>query len=356
MRILDLYIGRVVIRHVLVTVMVLLGLFTFVSFVDELRDLEKGSYGIIQVLQYVVLLIPKNLYEIFPMAALVGSILGLSTLARDSELIVMRAAGISVQRIVLSVVKVGLILALIAMILGEVVSPYTQTKAEQVRLNSLQSDFRQENDFGVWIRDDNTYVNIGEVLPNLTLLNIKIFEFDERNFLRFLSTAKEGEYQLSNERWLLKGLRRTMIDDDSSAADEVSAAYWSTGVDPNILRVFRIEPEQLSLWQLDQYIDHLKLNKQDTGSYELVFWAKIITPFATIVMLILAVPFVFKESRSGNLGRSLFLGILLGLAFFIMNKVFGFFVALFGIPPILGAALPTMMVCALAIVMIRRIV
>jgi len=164
------------------------------------------------------------------MAALVGSILGLSTLARDSELIVMRAAGISVQRIVLSVVKVGLILALIAMILGEVVSPYTQTKAEQVRLNSLQSDFRQENDFGVWIRDDNTYVNIGEVLPNLTLLNIKIFEFDERNFLRFLSTAKEGEYQLSNERWLLKGLRRTMIDDDSSAADEVSAAYWSTGV------------------------------------------------------------------------------------------------------------------------------
>jgi len=110
------------------------------------------------------------------------------------------------------------------------------------------------------------------------------------------------------------------------------------------------------LWQLDQYIDHLKLNKQDTGSYELVFWAKIITPFATIVMLILAVPFVFKESRSGNLGRSLFLGILLGLAFFIMNKVFGFFVALFGIPPILGAALPTMMVCALAIVMIRRIV
>ncbi len=356
MRILEIYIGKILVRHVAVTIMVLLGLFTFVTFVDEISDLNKGSYGILQVIQYVVLQIPKILYEVFPMAALVGSIMGLSTLARDSELIVMRATGISIERIALSVAKVGMILAVVAMILGEVVSPYTETKAEQVRLNAIQSDFRQKNDSGVWIRDDNTYVNIGEVLPNLTLLNIKIFEFDERNFLRFLSTAEEGEYQLSNERWLLKGLRRTMIDDDSSAADEVSAAYWTTGVDPNILRVFRIEPEQLSLWQLDQYIDHLKINKQDTSSYELVFWGKLITPLATIVMLLLAVPFVFKESRSGNLGRSLFFGIMIGLGFFIMNKAFGFFVPLFDIPPLLGAAFPTIVVCGLATMMMRRIV
>ncbi len=355
MRILDFYIGGILVRHVVVTIMVLLGLFMFVTFVDELTDLDKGQYGIVQVMQYVLLKIPKTLYEVFPMAALIGSILGLSTLARDSELIVMRAAGVSVRRIILSVVKVGLLLAVFAMILGEVVSPYTETKSEQIRLNALQSNLRQENDFGVWMRDENTYVNIGEVLPNLTLLNIKIFEFDERNFLRFLSTAEEGEYQLNERRWLLKGLRRTMIDDDSSAADEVKAAYWSTGVDPNILRVFRIEPEQLSLWQLDQYIDHLKSNKQDTSSYELVFWSKIVTPFATLVMLILAVPFVFKESRSGNLGRSLFFGIMIGLGFFILNKAFGYFVTLFSIPPMLGAALPTILVCALAISLTRRV-
>ncbi len=357
MRILDFYIGGILFRHIVVTILVLLGLFTFVTFVDELGDLDKGNYDIVQVAQYVLLRIPKTLYEVFPMAALIGSILGLSTLARDSELIVMRAAGVSIQRIVFSVVKVGLVLAVVAMILGEVVSPYTETKAQQVRLNAIQSAVRSEGDSGgVWMRDDNTYVNIGEVLPNLTLLNIKIFEFDERNFLRFLSTAEEGEYQLDKRRWLLKGLRRTMIDDDSSAADEVNAAYWSTGVDPNILRVFKIEPEQLSLWQLDQYIDHLDTNKQETDNYELVFWSKIITPFATIVMLILAVPFVFKESRSGNLGRSLFFGILIGLAFFILNKAFGFFVALSSIPPIIGAALPTLLVCALAIFLTRRLV
>ncbi|GAA6138597.1 LPS export ABC transporter permease LptG [Arenicella sp. 4NH20-0111] len=356
MRILDFYIGKILVRHIVVTIMVLLGLFTFVSFIDELSNLDKGSYGILEVFQYVLLLIPKTLYEVFPMAALIGSILGLSTLARDSELIVMRAAGVSILRIVLSVVKVGIIMAFVAMILGEVVSPYTQTKAEQVKLGAIQSNIRQKDDFGVWMRDENTYVNIGEVLPNLTLLNIKIFEFDERNFLRFLSTAEEGEYQLDKRRWLLKGLSRTMIDDNSSAADEVSAAYWTTGVDPNILRVFQIDPEQLSLWQLDKYIDHLGSNKQDTRSYELVFWSKVITPFATIVMLILAVPFVFKESRSGNLGRSLFFGIMIGLSFFIMNKAFGYFVALFSIPPMLGAALPTLIVSLLSIILIRRII
>ncbi len=356
MRILDRYIGNILLRHIIVTVMVLLGLFTFVTFVEELGDLDKGSYGILQVFQYVLLRIPKTLYEVFPMAALIGSILGLSTLARDSELIVMRAAGVSVQRITFSVVKVGLVMALVAMALGEIVSPYTETKAEQVRLGALQSNVRRESDSGVWMRDENTYVNIGEVLPDLTLLNIKIFEFDDRNFLRFLSVAQEGEYQLNTQRWLLKGLSRTMIDNKSSAADKVEAAYWTTGVDPNILGLFRIEPEQLSLWQLDQYIDHLNNNRQETSGYELVYWSKIVTPLATIVMLILAVPFVFKEARSGNLGRSLFFGIMIGLGFFILNKAFGYFVTLFSIPPLLGAVMPTLFVSCLAVVMIRRII
>ncbi len=356
MRILDMYIGKILLRHIMVTIIVLLGLFTFVSFIDELSDLDRGSYGIMQILQHVVLSIPKTLYEVFPMAALIGSILGLSTLARDSELIVMRAAGVSIQRIVFSVVKVGILLAVIAMIMGEVVSPYTETRALEVKAESIQNKGGRKGNFGVWMRDDNTYVNIGEVLPDLTLLNIKIFEFDNQNYLRFLSTAKQGEYNQDNQRWVLKGLRRTMINDQSSAADEVNAAYWSTVVEPEILRVFQTKADQLSIWQLRNYISHLKSNKQDTSSYELTFWSKIVTPFATLVMLILAVPFVFKEARSGNLGRSLFFGIMIGLGFFILNQAFSYFVTLFSIPPMLGAALPTLLVCGLSIFMIRRIV
>ncbi len=355
MRILDLYIGKTILSHIMVTVMVLLGLFTFVTFIDELGNLDRGAYGISQIIQYVFLSIPKILYEVFPMAALIGSIMGLSVLARDSELIVMRAAGISIIRIVLSVLKVGILLAGIAMIMGEVVSPYTETKAQKIRAESIQNNnIGQEQNFGLWLRDDNTYVNVGEILPDLTLLNVKIFEFDNQNSLRYLTAADQGEYQ--NQRWLLKGLHRTAINDESSAADTVSAAYWSTVVNPDILRVFMIQPDQLSIWQLDRYIDHLKTNKQETNNYELAYWAKIVTPFATAVMLILSVPFVFKNARSGNLGRSLFTGIMVGLAFFILNRAFSYFVPLFNIPPVIGAVVPTLLVCILSIVMIRRIV
>jgi lipopolysaccharide export system permease protein len=136
----------------------------------------------------------------------------------------------------------------------------------------------------------------------------------------------------------------------------VSAAYWSTVLDPQILKIYQVKPEQLSIWQLQEYIAHLRSNKQDTSTYELEFWSKIVTPFATLVMLILAVPFVFKEARSGNLGRSLFSGIMIGLGFFIANQAFSYFVTLFGIPPMLGASLPTILVAVISFVMIRRIV
>jgi len=337
MKILDLYIGGVLVRHFMVTILVLLGLFTFVSFINELGEIKEGQYGILQVLQYVLLKIPKNLYEIFPIAALIGAILGLSVLARDSELTAMRASGVSIRRIAFSVSKIGILLAIIVFLLGEVVSPYTETRS------------------GVWLRDDNTYVNIEEVLPDLTLLKVKIFEFDAQNRLRFLSVADKGEFSQDERRWLLNGLKRTMINPESSQADEVTAAYWSTSVSPQILAVFRIQPDQLPIWQLAKYINYLKSNKQETNQYELVYWSKLVKPFATIFMLILAIPFVFKSTRSGGLGRSLFLGIMVGLSFFILDKAFTFFVPLFNLMPIFGALFPTLTICLLSYIMMKRI-
>jgi len=216
----------------------------------------------------------------------------------------------------------------------------------------------------VWFRDGTDYIRIDEVLPGekLKLLGIKVFEFDEDNYLRFLSVAEEGEYQSfdqnssSRNGWLLKGISRTKINQDSSAADKITAAKWNIKLDPEILKIYQVKPEQLSVWQLREYIQHLSSNKQDTATLELEFWSRIVTPFATLVMLILAVPFVFKEARSGNLGRSLFSGIMIGLGFFIANQAFSYFVTLFGIPPLLGAALPTMIVALASTIMIRRII
>ena len=353
MRILDLYIGRAVLQNTLVVFAVLLGLFTFVTFVDELGDMGTGNYGALQVMQFVVLSIPMIVYDIFPMAALLGCIIGLSGMAKDSELVVIRGAGVSIARLVGSVMKVGALLAIAAILIGEFVTPYTESRAQQVRVESMQGNVRQQFDFGLWMRDESTYVSIGEILPDLSLLDVKIFEFDDETRLRSLSFAKAGRYE--NQRWLLRDLQRTQLYDSSSESEVITAAYWSTVVSPEILQVFLIQPDQLSALQLVRYIAHLRNNRQETENYELAFWRKILVPFTTAVMLILAIPFVFKQERSGALGRGLFTGIMLGLGFFVINEAFSYFVLLYDIPPAVGASVPTIGAFIIGMVMLRRV-
>lgn len=354
MRILDLYIGRTIVYQTTVVLGVLVGLFMFLTFIDQVGELGTGSYGVLDAISFTLLSVPRIIYEVFPMAALLGAILGLSSLAVDSELVVMRAAGISVLQLVGSVLKVGAVLALLAMLIGELVTPWSETEAQRDRAEALQQDISQQTDFGLWMRDRMTYVNVGEVLPDLTLLNVRIFEFDDQGRLRSLVYADEGQYQ--NQRWRLEGIDQTLINEDRSGAEskEVKAAYWTTDVTPEILSVFLISPDQLSAWQLYRYIRHLQENSQDTSSYELSFWHKIMTPVATAVMVILAIPFVFSQVRTGSFGRNLFFGIMLGLAYFAFDKGFGYVVLVFDIPPMLGAVLPTCLFLGVGAILLRR--
>lgn len=354
MRILDLYIGRVIVYQTTVVLGVLVGLFMFITFIEQVGELGTGNYGTVDAVLFTVLSVPRIIYEVFPMSALLGAILGLSSLAVDSELVVIRAAGVSVLRLIGSVLKVGALLALIAMLIGELVTPWSETQAQRGRAEAMQQEISQQTDFGLWMRDRMTYVNVGEVLPDLSLLNVRIFEFDEGGRLRSLVYADEGEYQ--NQRWRLEDIEQTLINEDRSGAEskEVNAAYWTTDVTPRILSVFLIRPDQLSAWQLYRYIRHLQENSQDTSSYELSFWNKIMTPVATAVMVILAIPFVFSQVRSGSFGRNLFFGIMLGLAYFAFDKGFGYVVLVFDIPPMLGAMLPTLLFMGIGGLLLRR--
>lgn len=354
MRILDFYIGRTILYQTLLVLGVLVGLFMFIKFVDQIGDLGTGHYNVLDAIEYTVYSVPEIIYQIFPMAALLGAILGLSHLAVDSELVVIRAAGVSIARLIGSVFKTGAILAIAAILIGEVVAPWSETHAERGRAEAMQEDISQ-SDYGLWMRDGMTYVNVGEVLPDLSLLNVRIFEFDNQGRLRSLVYADEGVYR--NQRWRLTGIKQTLINENrtSAVSKKVKAAYWTTDVTPGILAVFMVQPDQLSAWQLHRYIDHLKENNQDTSSYELAFWHKIMTPLATAVMVILAIPFVFSQVRTGGFGRNLFFGIMLGLAYFAFDKGFGYVVLVSSIPPLLGATLPTLGFLTVGLFLLRRL-
>ena len=341
-------------QYTLISMAVLLALFTFVNFLDQLGSLGKGNYGLAQAIEFVILTIPRLLYELFPMAALLGTIIGLSLLANDSELIVMRASGVSMVQITTAALKMGGLFVIFAVIVGEIVSPVTETKAQRGRAEALQQNIQQQTNFGLWMRDTQTYVNVGEVLPDLTLLRIKVFEFDPDKRLRSMVTADDGIFQ--DDFWLVNNVKQTLIDPQGQTETlHTPSAQWQSRVTPQILSVFLIQPDQLSFWQLSRYIKHLAANQQKTDPFELAFWGKLMLPLSTAVMVVLAIPFVFTNIRSGGLGRSLFIGIMLGLGFYAANKGFGYVVLANGISPFLGATLPVIAFLFLALVMMRRI-
>lgn len=354
MRILNRYLGRIILQYTLISMGVLLALFTFVNFLDQISSLGKGNYGILQAIQFVILAIPRLLYELFPMAALLGTIIGLSLLANDSELIVMRASGVSMLQITAAALKMGGMFVIFAVLVGEVVSPVTETRAQRGRAEALQQNIQQQTNFGLWMRDKQTYVNVGEVLPDLTLLRIKVFEFDPEKRLRSMVTADDGLFQ--DESWLISNVKQTLISPDGQTQTlSTPSAEWQSRVTPQILSVFLIQPDQLSFWQLSRYIKHLSANQQKTDPFELAFWGKLMLPLSTAVMVVLAIPFVFVNIRSGGLGRSLFTGIMLGLGFYAANKGFGYIVLANGLSPFLGATLPVIGFLVLAMIMMRRI-
>ncbi|MBL10531.1 MAG: LPS export ABC transporter permease LptG [Acidiferrobacteraceae bacterium] len=354
MRLIDRYIGHAILRYSSLVFVVLMGIFLFMVFIEELADVGVGSYDLIDVIRFVVLSAPLIAYQTFPMVALIGSILGLSSLASGSELIIVRASGVSMARITLSVLKIGAFFMITLILIGEFVNPWSESEAQRGRAESLQRSMEQSNSFGLWIRDGNKYINIGQVLPDLTLLQIRIFEVDEGRRLVSMQQAERGLYQ--DNGWDLFELRETLIGINGESTTRLSKQFsWSTDITPEMLSDFLITPDRLSIRQLSKYTDYLTNNGQDPRSYQLAYWQKIILPMSTAAMLVLSIPFVFGSLRSGTMGRNLFIGIMAGLLFHTMNKAFGYIVLGYGVPPFWGAILPTASLFLLAFTLYRRV-
>jgi lipopolysaccharide export system permease protein len=379
-RLLDLYLGRTILNQVLLVMSVLAGIFMFVTFVDQISYLGTGRYGLWDAMWFVLLSTPRIIYEVFPMAVLLGAILGLSLLALGSELIVMRSSGISISQITVAALKLGVVLAVFALVIGEFVAPRSETMAQRVRAAALESSIERKGNSGLWIRDKNMYVNIGEVLPDLTLQDVRIFEFDGADQLRLLLSADIGRPhersidvdrlkksatsvrdecdQDAGEHWHLQQVQQTIIDEQGRVdpdSDPDLRACWYTPVTPQMMSIFLVQPEQLSIGQLRHYIGHLAANSQDTRHFELAYWSKLVLPLSMGVMLILAIPFVFGNLRAGGMGRNLFIGIMIGMVFFAANKALGYIVLVYNLPPIAGATLPTVVFLLAAVWLYRQI-
>ncbi|MHB8741841.1 MAG: LPS export ABC transporter permease LptG [Sulfuricaulis sp.] len=351
---LDRHVARHILYATLLVLNVLVALAVFFILIDGLKDYGKASFGIFALIKYVILKQPEQVYSLSPIAALIGTIMGLSTLALNSELTAMRAAGVSVARIVGSTMKIGIAFAIVILLVGEYVVPVAENLAQTGRAKALATALQQKSS-GIWLRSGTSFVNIGEVLPDLSLLRMNIYDFDANSHLRMQTAAKHAVYK--DGKWILDDVNESVIlGDEAVQIRHVPMEEWSSTVTPDVVSVFAVQPDSLSIQQLYYYIGHLEMNNQDTRNFRLVFWQKIFLPLTTLVMMLLATPFVFRQIRSGGMSNRVFIGIMLGLLFIIVDQSFGYFGVLYAIPPVVAALLPIVLFFSLAVFLLNRVV
>ncbi len=352
MRLLDRYIGSAVAGNVAVVMLVLLALYFFSTLVEEMGDVGKGSYTTELAIKYTLMLIPRQVYELFPLSALLGAMLGLGSLASTSELTVMRAAGVSIRRIVLSVLKVGALLAVIVTLIGEVVAPPLEVNARQGRTVAIRSQLIFNTDEGLWAREGESFINIRRQLGDGEAVGVRIYRFEEK---RLVQSVYAGRGSYGNDEWILKNATVSRVDDDGVSTRSVKQFRWATNLTPAVIDSVSVEPDNLPVVQLYDYIQFMRANGLEDRRYDLAMWIRIMTPLATAGMVLLAVPFVFGSMRSTGVGQRIMVGALIGIGFYLFNAVFSRVGILYNIPPLVAAALPTALVFALWIFLMRRI-
>ena len=358
MKKIDKYIGKMVFASILIVLLVLVGLFTFFAFIDEVDDIGKQRYGLWQAIEYVVLEVPRHIYDLFPSAALLGSLLGLGLLANNSELTVIRAAGISILRIAASVLKIGLLLTLIAMLIGETLAPMSGQYANSMRAQAQSEHEHQQmvfsSRYGFWARDGLNFINIRTIFPDGGFGGIALYEFDDDQRLRVLTYARVAYYQ--NKQWLLKDVEKNYIEPNRITKEYLENSTWEAILNPDLVKIVVIQPHKLSSVGLYKYIQYLKQNGQRSVQYELAFWTRLSYPLTSITMIFIAIPFVFGSLRSVAIGQRILVGALLGVGFHMLNQMTGNIGLVYGLNPALSAWLPPILFLILALILTRRVI
>ncbi len=354
MRTLTRYLGREVLAATSIIFLALLMLFAFFDLINELGDVGKGNYGIGNALAFVALHLPARAYELFPVSALIGTLFAISQLVGNSEYTVMRVSGASLFQVGWAVIRVGIPLALATFLAGEFVAPPAERLAQSLRAaakGDSASVVAQQFDSGFWFKEDLTFVNVRSVLADLSLVGVRIYEFNADLRLSRVRNAESGRF-LQPGRWQLANVRTTELGRDSARVTSVPELVWDTVLRPSILTVYQVPPERLELNTLYDNIKVLSGNAQKTSRFEIAFWSKIFYPGAVLVMMVLALPFAHFQRRSGGIGVRIFTGTMLGLAFFLLGRLFSNLGVLNDWPPLFSAAFPLVAFTAVGIALL----
>ncbi|MFI4919331.1 MAG: LPS export ABC transporter permease LptG [Legionellales bacterium] len=353
MKILDRYVAKTVLTAIGLVTLMLTGLQVFILFLNQIGPLGHADYGIAQVSVFVLLQLPYQVYLFFPMASLIGSLIGLGTLANHSELVVMRAAGMSIGQITGSVLKASIVVVLLVTCLGETLVPQLFHYSNDYKAAALSGGQSIRTGHGIWVRSANDFILIGKVLPDVVLQDIYQFRFDLKHNLQFARHIREAKSV--NKIWVAYDVEQTEFSTGHTNTKTLKSILWDVPVKPQILKISTSEPDEMSLHELNQYLREQKHNQQNTHNYQLAFLQRIIQPITTMVMMILAIPFIFGPLRSSTMGLKMVIGISVGFGFYIMNHFMGPVSMVYQLSPVLAAFGPTFVFALIGLWLMRKV-
>jgi len=350
--ILDRYIIRALLQWTLVALVVLVSLRVFITFVDESGDAGVGDFSVFDALLVTLLKTPGFVVEVFPVGALVGGLLALGGMARNAELIAIRSAGVSVWRIIGSVMMGGAVLVVLVVMVSELAAPAFEQRAEMLKAERMNQPSVLHTRHGYWIREGSRFVNIRKVFPPAGLGDVFIYELDEDWRLRSALYAREGEYLEGH--WVLTPVYRLDIGPEGVARSSEQEWVSPLGIKPQLLNLVSIKPAVMSGWDLYQYISFLAANDQSRPEYEVALWSKVTVPVTTLILLVLSVAFVLGNLRSVDVGQRVLAGAVTGTLFFILNRSASFVSLVYDVPPVLAAWVPALVFLTITLVYLNR--
>ena len=353
MGILTGYLMRTILSSTLLVLMVLLALATLFEFIGEL-DNKMGDYGVPQALLYSILRLPQVSFQMLPMATLIGALLGLGGLAGNSELVVMRSAGLSVGRLAGMVALTGVVIMIITALIGEYIGPPLDYFARTMRNEARFQQDERNSGRAAWVKDGQAILHLERVNSEFEFGGIYLFRFNEDNSLKSIARAENSGID-DSDKWILENFRETQFEDDGVQVVESSVEVGSFDLSGDMLGITLVKPISLSAKGLLSYISYLNKNNLSAGRYETELWSRVSTTVTVVIMPILALAFVFGSLRVSGSGGRIMIGVLIGLGYYLASEMIANSGQVYDFNPALVTWLPSLALLAVTLFALDRI-
>jgi lipopolysaccharide export system permease protein len=347
------YIIRTVLGYTGLVILMLLALGALFLFIGQQDDIGTGGYTLLEAAKFVALNLPSYLFDLLPVGALIGALLGLGNLARGSELVAMRAAGVTTARFCAWLGAAGLLLAVLMFVIGEFLAPPLQKYALQLKVFSKYTEFSFAGDRGTWARDRDTIISVEQQSASTRYGGVQLFHFDPQRRLLSVGRAESASLDSAN-RWQLENYAATRFSPDGTQVERDALKEVRSSLSADFLGLAVVEPDSMALSDIRAYVGHLRENDLDTRSFETALWSRIARMAALLLVVILALPFALGPMRSSGQGARTVIGIMIGAGYVLLSRTIESSGQLFAVPPWVVGWVPTIALAALTGLLLAR--